>query len=186
MMIPLTTYEKNNYFTIAMCDYKGNCFDNEDALGQRFTIVLVEKGVGIATINDNMISYIAPCIFCLNEQEHIVIPASNDSSVRAVLFHPCIINSSFDFENIRDHNSADPLTILQDKELVDCILNRDEGFTGKFNIGPILEKKLGVLYDGINKMITEQNMPNWPCRSRSYTMEILFLLEQLYVLDNTF
>ncbi len=185
-MNSLTTYEKNHYFSIAMSDYKGTSFDNKDALGERFSIVLIEKGNGIATIDGKYISYIAPCVFCVNEKEHFIIPDSNENCIRAVFFHPCVINSFLDFDNISDSSPDAPVTINQDKSLVKCILQRDDRYVGKFNIGASTEKRAALILDGIHKMITDQSMANWPCRSRSYIMELLFLLDNLYVLDNSF
>lgn len=96
----LTIHEKNNCFFMCMNYWEGMEFDNIDALGQRFTILLIEKGTGIIEINDESRIFIGPVIFCINEQEHVVIKEHN-TLIKAILFHPNVMNCNFNFENIR-------------------------------------------------------------------------------------
>lgn len=182
-MEPFTTYEKHNNFSLAFSDYQGNSFDNEKAIGKRFVLLLIEDGSGIASINEQAVPYIAPCVFCLNETEHCTIPETDNSKVKAIFFHPCIINSFLNFDNIRNLGGNLPMTLYQDREMLKFFLNRENLYKGKFNLGPLAGKKYSVLYDELHNQITNQNVENWPCRSRSYIMELLFLLENLYKAD---
>ena len=185
-MESFTTYEKHNYFSISMSDYDGNFIDNKDAHGLRLILLLIEGEAGMAILNGKSVPYITPCVFCINEQEHILISEANDSRVRAIYFHPNIINSGLDFENIRELPKDVSVTFMQDCGLVQYFVHKDCNFIGKFNLGPLSIKKFTMLFDGIHRLIHEQVDENWPCRSRSYLMEILFLLDNLYMNQNFF
>lgn len=183
-MEPFTTYQLEGNFSVAMSDSSGVEFDNKDAMGNRFSLLFVESGSGIATLNGNAIPYIAPCLFCINEKEHLRIPSSDGAKMRALYFHPSIINSFLNYDNIRNLPEDVPFTFMQDNDLIKFFLDRHANSGGKFNLGPFSAKKIVKLLDGIHKLITEQYDPNWPCRSRSYVFELLFLLDNLYSSDD--
>ncbi|HKM34547.1 MAG TPA: AraC family transcriptional regulator [Lachnospiraceae bacterium] len=178
-MEPFTTYEKHNYYSLAFSDYRGTSFDNGDAIGFRLTLLLIEDGSGIASINGHAVPYIAPCVFCLHETEHCVIPESDKSKMKALFFHPSVINSYLNYENIRN-DEWEALTVSQDKYMFKFFVNRDDNFKGKFNLGPLSAKKVNMLLDEIHDLISKQPGDGWPCRSRAYMMQLLFFLDNMY------
>lgn len=177
------TYNKQRDFFIAMSDTEGNSFDNKEALGERFVLVMITKGSGIAYMDGYSIPYIAPCLFCVNEKEHFVIPESDELALRAVFFVPNIINSVLNFENVRNLPFGTPFTVVEDRDLIQSFLVRKEEYHGKYSLGPVSEKKMLKLLDQIHKILTEQ-LVNWPCRSRSYLFEILFFIDNLFDTDH--
>lgn len=178
-MEPLSTYDKFNELSLPFCEYHGDQFDNRDALGLRLTFLMVEKGSGIIQINDTAASYIAPCAFCLNETEHCRITKEQNSEIRAVVFHPSIVNSYINLENIRDWNEEVPLTVNQDKQMFKFFYFREDNFIGKFNFGPLTVKKFLAQFEELHKQVVEQNT-DLAYHSRSYIMAFLFLLDNLY------
>lgn len=183
-MEPFTTYAKKNCFSISMSYYQGNTFDNKQSINFRFSLILIEKGSGILHINNNPVSFIAPCVLCINETEHILIPPSKDLEIKALYLHPCIINSSLDFISTRSLPENCPVTVIQDIEMLRFFVSRDSNYYGAIDIGPLSAKKISLLLSSINKETSEQSRDNWPCRSRSHLMEILFLLENIYSKDS--
>lgn len=175
-----TTDDKAGRFSFCMSDFKGKAFDNKDALNLRFSLVFVESGSGMAELGGRPVPYIAPCAFCVNELEHIVIPENEGNSIRAIYLHPCIINGSLDFINIRDFPDDAPMTLRQDRDLLRLFLLRENDYFGKFNLGPVSASQFDNLYATFHELICDQQYDNWPCRSRSYLMWLLFLLENLY------
>lgn len=179
----LTTYEKNNLFQLPMKYYEGYSLDNKIALNKRFTFVLIEVGTGIAEVNNRKIPFISPVVFCINEKEHIVIK-NIQKKIKVIYFHPSIINCELNFENIRKLPENASLTLLQDTYINKFFINRNEEFIGKINIGPLTVKKFSSLCDSFNNESNLQFREHWPCRSRSYIMELLFLCEKIYTNDN--
>lgn len=175
-----STYNKNNSFFLKMSDYAGSSFDNEAAMGQRMSLIYIDSGSGIAKINHTSVAYMAPCVFCINEQEHIVIPDSKENVLMVLYFHPCIINSSLTFDILRKLPDDISLTLMQDSSLLKLFVNRADNYIGKFNLGPLSAKQFTTLYSNIHELINIQADINWPCRSRSYLMWLLFLLQNLY------
>ena len=179
-MALFTTDDKDGRFSFCMDDYIGKSFDNSTALNLRFSLVYIEKGTGIAKLNGSAVPYIAPCVFCVNETEHIVIDEAEDNNIRVIYLHPCIINDSLDFVNIRNFPDDAPMTLRQDRDLLRLFLIRENDYFGKFDLGPLSAKQFTNLYETFNELIRKQEYYNWPCRSRSYLMWLLFLLENLY------
>lgn len=174
-----TTYAGDSGYAFCMDDYCGTSFDNRDALNLRFTLLFAEKGSGIAKIDDKSVPFIAPCMFCLNEKEHIIIPEEQGNFFRAIFLHPNVINSSLDFENTRALPCDASITLAQDNELLRLFFQRENDYIGKFNLGPVSAKKIVSMYKDFHELTHEQNRDNWPCRSRSYLMWLMFLLENL-------
>lgn len=175
-----TTYEKNNYFSMPMSYFEGNDINNESALGDRFCFILIESGAGILQINNRNIPFISPIVFCINENENVVIDKSLNAKIKAIYFHPSIINNNLNFDNIRDIPKDFPISSVQDCYMTKFFIQRTNGFCGKISIGPLSNRRFDNLCESFKTESTNQNRDNWPCRSRSYIMEILFLLENVY------
>lgn len=179
----LTIHEKNNCFFMCMNYWEGTEFDNIDALGQRFTILLIENGTGIIEINGESRMFIAPAVFCINEQEHVVIKKSN-TFIKAILFHPNVINCNFNFENLRKVPESFTISEVQDAYFRQYFLERNEEYYGNISVGSITYKRFDYLYECYKNQVFLQNKENWPCRSRSFLIEILFLIDNIYSDDN--
>ena len=175
---------KTGSFLFHMADFIGSSFDNEGAMGQRLSLVYVENGSGLAMLDGRAVPFIAPCVFCINERERIVIPADEGNRLKVIYLHPCVVNDSLDYENIRNLPASASLTLSQDKELLRFFLIRENDFIGKFSLGPLSAKQFTSLFGQYHELIREQNDVNWPCRSRSYLLWLLFLLENLYSVGN--
>lgn len=176
--------DNDETFCFQMYDFCGKEFDNKEILDKRLSLVLIKKGTGIADINGISTSFIAPCIFCVNEKEHFVIKENEDNEICVIYLHPSVINSVLDFNNSRNLPEGCPVTVLQDKELLRFFFIRNDSFSGKFGIGPITAKRAGNYFDAFSELIHKKNYDNWPCRSRSNILSFLFLLENLYNADD--
>lgn len=176
-----TIYEKNNNFSMSMISDLAEELNNELALNKRFCLIFIEKGSGIIEINTEPMPFIAPILFCINEREHIKIDKSLGLKIKIIYFHPKVINSVFNFQYIRNIPVNCPITILQDWYWNKYFINRNNKFFGVINIGPITYKKLEYLFNIFRRETTYQDRENWSCRSRSYLMEILFLIENVYI-----
>ena len=178
-----STYDKEMNYTMALCDYTGTSFDNHAVIGTRFVIVMIESGSGIALLDGCSIPYIAPCAFCINEKEHLIINESDHSKLRAIYFNPNIINSSLNCENIRNLPPDSSTTLLQDTYLTQPFTNRKSTYHGKFNLSTISIKKCNRILDEIHSLIINL-IYNWPCRSRAYIFELLFFFNKLLEIDS--
>ncbi|MVX64007.1 helix-turn-helix domain-containing protein [Clostridium chromiireducens] len=176
----LSTFHKIYDFKMPMVYMEKNHFNNKEALKNRFCFILIEKGAGIINLNKKNVPFIAPVIFCINENENIYIDKELNIKIKTIYFHPSIINGILDFENIRSMPEEFLLSTIQDCEYMKPFTQHNDKFYGKINIGPLTSKRLSCICESFKKESTLQNTDNWPCRSRSYIMEILFLIQNAY------
>ena len=183
----LTIHDKYDYYSdeynkysIPMGYYEGMEFNNKSAVNSRFCFILIESGSGIIKINNKNIHFIAPVIFCINEKENIIIDKKLNCKIRAIFFHPSGINYALNFDNIRDAPRDFAGTTMEDLYWNICFTRRGDDYSGKISIGPITYKRFEYLFDGFKKESSLQKKEYWPCRTKSYIMELLFLTEKLY------
>ncbi len=172
----------DSFLRVSMSVYEGNAIDNQSVLGKRFMIALITKGSGFAKISDHTLPFIAPCVFCINEQEPFFIEESEGIQIKAICFEPATINSLLTFENVRDLPPDALSTMYLDSDMVKSFLVRNTGYQGKYTLGAVSEKKLTQILEQIKGILIEQGA-NWPCRSRSYLLQMLFFLDNLFETD---
>ncbi len=179
-MISLETVGKK-YFP----NYGLKVFLKEDDLlnsdlgyGERFKIVFAEEGSGILNIEGKRLIFVSPALFCFNENEHYFLESHSKLKALTVWFHPSIINNAFSFNRIRNPEGLSP-TENQDLFWLEVFIDRNSTFRGQLSIGPGTCKQVKALFDCIKLELDVQSDNYWPCRSRSYLIELLFLIQRL-------
>ncbi|MDP4144104.1 MAG: AraC family transcriptional regulator [Bacillota bacterium] len=144
-----------------------------------FRLILIEKGSGIICFDKHSISFMAPALLCINELEVPEFKNCPDITARCIYFYPHIINTLFNFENIR--YSEDGVTFMdQDCYLLLPFIHREDSYSGLFSIGPNTFSRVSKLFDSVGKELIQQHDMFWPCRSRSYFLELLILITKLF------
>jgi AraC family L-rhamnose operon regulatory protein RhaS len=95
---------------------------------------------------------------------------------RALYFHPSVINAAFDFSNVREHARGSE---WYDQKWLRPFILCDENWSGLVSLGPGSAARISQLFSLVSRELTLQRDELWPSRSRSYFLEILFLLDQL-------
>ncbi len=93
-----------------MMDYEENAIlSGISYRGICFRLLILKKGTLIITINGKNTVINAPAILCLNDKDEITINSTSAYELSIIYFHPNVINSSFDLENIfQDKFEGDP------------------------------------------------------------------------------
>ncbi len=169
----LTGYRINLF-----CSEEG-AMDPEKGHREALRIVFVEEGSGIIRIGGRRHVFAAPVVFCFNERDVFRFENCGNCRAKAVWFHPDIINITLDFDRIHANDNELTYTEQQDIYWLGPFCRRQEGFTGQLNIGPGTAKRISGLIDSIKDQTVLQPDGYWPCRSRSYVIELLFLLSGL-------
>lgn len=180
----LSIYEDEYDYEMKMNIYEGNEFDNTEALEKRFSLILIEKGSGIINIDGKEIPFAAPVVFCMSENENVVIDKKYKLNIKAILFHPSVINYKFDFKNIRKTPQNFIGSEIQDAFFNKYFIDRTKTYYGKLSVGPVTFKRFLYLYSMLKKQVTEKLVNFWPCRSRSFLLEALFLIDNIYCDDS--
>ena len=160
-------------------------FDNECAIGNRFSFVFIEEGCGVMNRDGISFAYMAPTMLCISEKEHLVIPYSETQRIRVVYIHPDAIHFGLNFDLMNQPPLDLPATMYQDINLFRFFTMRTNEWRGILELGPMTAKKVGQCLDMIKLFTYEQEDPFWPCRTRSYILEILFLQDRLEMKNTT-
>ncbi|TCT16997.1 AraC family transcriptional regulator [Natranaerovirga pectinivora] len=179
--VELITVKKNNPNYILPVWF-GEIDDNNDIITSkdRFLLVFVNKGTGIIKIGDQKRIFTSPCVFCLNEKETIELEKSKDFNSKVFYFHPSFINSIFTLENIKGQKEGLTMSDIRDLHWLDSFIKRKENYIGIYTMGPATTKHIESILNNIKNQMEIQSDGYWPCRTRSYFLELLFILERLY------
>jgi len=153
----------------------------EMGLGSRLRLVLVEQGSGLLKVGERRLGFIAPVLICLDEIESPHLEQRASLRARGLYFHPSIINSAFDFTNIR-LSRDDSLVSWQDISSLRGFITRNEDFGGVLSLGPVTASRAIQLFDAVRHQLLDQPDMYWICRSRSFLLELLSLSERLLLM----
>lgn len=149
--------------------------------GTRFRLVFVASGTGILRLGGRRIAFIAPVLFCLNERDQPKLEQDLDVQAQALYFHPDVINGAFTLEIA--HNKGQGLaevTALQDMFCLRPFTQRGPEYSGEVCIGPGSAQRVSYLFKAMSQELAMQRDDEWPCRSRSFFLELLFMVERLF------
>ncbi len=177
----LSTIGRENLrgYKLNLCCGEEGALDHNKGYKEALRIILVEEGSGIIRIGSRRYVFSAPVVFCFNELDIFKFENRGCCRAKAVWFHPDIINTTLDFERMRSGDNELTYTELQDIYWMRHFCRRQEGFTGQLNIGPGTVKRISRLFSAIENQLLLQSDNYWPCRSRSFVIETLFLLAGL-------
>jgi AraC-like DNA-binding protein len=155
-------------------------FSPERGFGSRFRMILVENGSGILRVHGRQGGFIAPVLLCLNETERLERIQGRDLQAQALYFHPSVVNNVFDFEMIRGGGQDLALSESQDLDWFVPFTRRSPGTFKLDNLGPASARRISELMKTIGNLTSTLGDANWPCRSRSYFLELLFVVERIF------
>lgn len=142
-------------------------------------LVYVIEGSGILKINGNMAIFSAPSLFCFNELDEVELKNSINLAAQAVYFDPVVINDSLKLDVIRRDYSQLTTTEYRDYFLIIPFMEREEFKIPYIEIGPITSKRVAQLFSGLMEELTYFENEFWACRSRSFLLESLFLIQNM-------
>ncbi|MCX7709269.1 MAG: AraC family transcriptional regulator [Clostridia bacterium] len=146
-----------------------------------YRLLIIEEGTGFIRLAHRRELVSAPALVCLNELELPEVEQVSNIKAKSLYFHPSFINSAFTFENTRAGSEQFLLTDIRDRHWLRPFFERNESFHGILPIGYMSLKKIQQLFDTLSFELAEQRDGFWPCRSRSYLLEALFLTERAYM-----
>lgn len=91
-----------------------------------------------------------------------------------------LLNTAFNFENIRSEQNNFSQSELLDLYWLQTFLTRSDSYNGILLIGPSTAQRILELCNNIGRELTEKVDTYWPCRSRSFLYELLNLLNSIY------
>lgn len=117
-------------------------------------------------------------LLCKNEKEKLP-PYSQNTKVINIFFHPSLLNSILSFQYIDSNilsNTTNERLENQDIYLLRPFILRDEIYQGRLSLSNDAYNAILRLFLNLSMELTEQTDIYWPCRSRSYLLELLVLI----------
>lgn len=143
-----------------------------------YRLALIEEGKGSLVINDTKQTIQPFTILCLNERDAVTNIDCSCTRLQLLCFLPTAINNRLTLENIY---SDDGLAISdsQDKLFLLPFLLHNE----TYNPVKYIDIETATRIKDILKSLKEQlfvQSDSWPCLTRSYLLELLFIIERTY------
>lgn len=153
----------------------------EENIRERFRLILITNGTGMIETAEGFSPYVAPTLCCMNETETVKVHTSLKFEPIELIFHPNFLNPSFDYHSIRiqpkEYLKGDP----QESAWLNAFTQRFSPYKGVINTSPGVSNRVEVLLQQIKKELSDQRDWYWPCRTRSYLLELLLLIDRIYV-----
>lgn len=172
--------EKYNGFEIPINYNHNETFTYDEGDYARLRLIYIESGFGVVDFNEYKVKFTAPAILCMNEIEYPKLKCCSNISAKSINFHPSNINSKFNFHNIREPENNFLGTDSQDCYLLIAWLERNCGCNGVISLDYETSNHVAKLFECINKELILQRDIFWPCRSRSFLLEMLVLTTKLF------
>lgn len=143
-----------------------------------YRFILIDEGGGAVQIGGHFFSIAAPSILYLNENDALRPLAGTQIKGRSVYFHPEVVNRKYEFPMKFDERQSAGLTATDLQDLWCLTPFRDT--SGCIPIDPMYVKHISQILNEIDEQLAAQPDQSWPCRSRSYMLELLSLVRRLY------
>ncbi len=152
----------------------------EENIDQRYKIIYIKAGKGFIKAENFRTFIMAPMLCCLNEKEMLQLENQEKVELISLYFHPDAINRKLDFSNINNNSQSLTESDCQDRWCMKPFYNRDQNYNGIISLEPTVSKHVEELLYRIGQELTLQRDDSWPCRSRSFLIELMYLLRKIY------
>jgi AraC-like DNA-binding protein len=141
-------------------------------------IFFLETGGGVLSIDGRPAEVNAPAVVCLNGRESFKMAGRNGLRTRTLYFSPSMVNSVFNIENIAADIENLPETARLDHYYFKPFIRK--GGKGAEIIRPEAPAagRITAVFEALEMQMYNYGDNYWPCRNRSYLIELLFVMQQ--------
>jgi AraC-like DNA-binding protein len=150
-----------------------------------FRLIFAESGTGMFSINGRQVLLTAPFLMFLDENDVAGMPPESEIAVKSVYFHPSVLNDTFDYDNLRNPQHPFSVTEQQDRYLLHPFLFRNEYYGYYESVNQLFISNVSDLYRDLEAELVLQKDNFWPCRSRSFFIELLILISRYFGIKNS-
>lgn len=143
-----------------------------------FRLLILSQGKLIAELDGTPLELNAPCALCLHEKRRFICLRLIHSEGCVILFRPSFLNRSFTLETLR-HPRFQSLAEKHAFFQLQPFLSDDLG-CNRISVSEDLMRLLTQCAARCSYEITNRADWYWSCRTRSYFMDIIRVLENLY------
>lgn len=153
---------------------------DNDCLNDRYRIVLLKAGSGILIGTNSSQIITSPAVLCLNEHDQVKLHNTNGIKMDIMYFDPTCYERYVTFDNL----DAWKGTLNQDVWIFRAFFERSDTFIGACTVNRFMAERVAHMIAITDKELTEQRDNYWPCRSRTYFIELLMLTSAIYDEDS--
>lgn len=176
-MIPKTVGYEHNIGKIAMIQcIKNDTLTDIQIKGCCFLLLFIHEGSAYFKIGDNAFEAIGPCFVCFDEREQPELVKKHGLMCDSIYFHPQFLNVNMTFQRIHSCDYKQ-LALQHDMFLLEPFTNVEK------YVFPLFEEyadNMKRLFKKLDNELEEQRDWYWSCRSRSFFLEIILMLERTY------
>ncbi|USB33964.1 AraC family transcriptional regulator [Paenibacillus sp. YPG26] len=165
-----------------VCRMEEHISNESRTLPPNYQMVLIEDGNGMVEVGTQVYPLLSPAVYCYHPQERVRLIAGRPLQYQILCFSPGVLNERLgDLLNAQEEPGQGLTgTDAQDLWLLEPFTERQDGYCGSIPLDPTSARHLAELLLEISKNLRDQPDYHWPCRSRSYLMELLFLVRRSY------
>jgi AraC family L-rhamnose operon regulatory protein RhaS len=148
---------------------------------QTCKLILVLEGNGMIECNNRLLYINAPALMCINQEEFVALEENQNLKIKVLFFNPVALNDKFSYHifNEKYYDKMEGTTFFQDLIMLHSFYDIRNSKRTLILLEAASSVILKKLMDNIKEELESQKDGYWPCRSRSYFIELLFFLEGL-------
>ena len=152
----------------------------------RYKIVILEKGILNIQSRDINGEVKAPALILLSQKDEISYKIVKAVKTNVIFFNPDVIREEFSFERIDsgEFEACEGQVIYQDYILIKSFMGGFDKSGRVISLPVTALKHINVLFASMDKELRGQKDGFWPCRSRSFLMEILHFVFYSFYMQN--
>ena len=143
-----------------------------------YRLALIEEGKGSLLINDTKQTILPFTILCLNERDTVTNIDCSCTRIHLLCFLPTAINNRLTLDNIYSEEGL-AISDSQDKLFLLPFLFHNETYIPFKYIDFETATRIKAIMKTLKEQLLIQS-DSWPCLTRSYILELLFLIERTY------
>lgn len=163
------------------CDRDTDFLDGEE-LEDRYRIVIIKEGHAIFRNGENNQIVTSPTVLCLNEKDDVELCNAAGLKMDIMYVDPSCFEMYINFVNLEAWKES----IDNDNWFFRPFFKRSESYIGACATNHYLGNRGSQLIERADKELSDQKDNSWPCRSRSYFIELLLLLNSIYDEDSNY
>ncbi|GAE87581.1 helix-turn-helix transcriptional regulator [Acetivibrio straminisolvens] len=175
------SYDKdwNRIVYLKVLENQEACFHLKD--DQTCKLILFLEGNSTITYNNQTAFITAPSVLCLNHLDTVEFDNNPACKITVLFFRPIALNDQLEYSIFHRsyYQKMVGTTLFQDLTLLSSFYDINNSKRELILLDAVSAVSLTQLLNKINKELIEQKDGYWPCRSRSYFIELLFFLEGL-------
>ncbi len=158
------------------------CLKDSDDIGEktvpnRYRIIYVKNGRGVFHNGDNSQIVTSPAVLCLNETDSVFFSDTSELKLDIMYCDPSVFERYNNYKDIADWKSQ----LTDDiRYFFEPFFERSDSYIGASTTNHYHGNRISQLIDLADTELQIQRDEFWPCRSRSYFIELLLLVSSVF------